>query len=139
MATTLRPWLRLGPASEAAREHAARNYLINVLEWVPTTPYDEWIPVLRHASDDEVEADVNALNRVVEAVRVAREARRVVYLHCGQGMERSPLTAAWVMWKLGEASTFDDAYAEVTRLHPITQNREAWVPWGARYPSHRPA
>lgn len=134
MGSRLRPWLRLGPADEADREHAAGAFVLNVLEAPPTTAFDAWIPILRTTADDEVEADVEALDRVAETVVMARQEGRVVYLHCGQGMERSPLAAAWVLWKTGEASSFDAAYREVRTLHPITQNREVWIPWDMRNP-----
>lgn len=131
MASILRPWLRIGPQDEAAVERDAGRFVVNVLEASPQTPHDLWIPILR-AVGDEVEADTSALDAVTTAVRESRDAGRIVYLHCGQGMERSPLAAAWVLWKLGEWATFDAAYGEVARLHPQTQRRDSWVSWSAR-------
>ena len=133
-ATMLRSWLRIGPAEDASHEHEAGAYVVNVLEGTPTTPYDEWIPILKGDDDEGVSADLEALERVAGVVRSARERGRRVYLHCGQGIERSPLAAAWVLWKLGECSSFDEAYREVKRLNPATQDRAVWIPWRARNP-----
>lgn len=133
--TTLRPWLRLGPAEAASREHAAGAFVLNVLEAAPATPYDAWVPILRtNADNEEVEADVSALESVVRTIAMARTQGRVVYLHCGQGIERSPLAAAWTLWKLGETASFDEAYREVRHLHRPTQDRAVWIPWRARNP-----
>lgn len=132
MATEIRPWLRVGPQSDVAAERARGAFILNVLEAEPSTPYDLWIPVLR-AEGDEVMADPAELDRVAAEVLRRRDEGRVVFLHCGQGMERSPMTIAWVLWRAGEAKSFDAAYDEVQRLHRITQRRDTWIPWDARH------
>lgn len=122
MASALRPWLKLGPGEEAAHERSAGSFVINVLEASPSTPHDAWIPILRSGAEDEVEAVVHALDKVADTVRTARQQGRVVYLHCGQGMERSPLAAAWTLWKLHEArpSTRHTARLSVSIRRPRT-------------------
>ena len=132
MATQIRPWLRVGPQTDVPAERARGSFILNVLEAEPTTPYDAWIPVLR-ADGEEVVADPAKLDRVAAEVQRLRDEGRVVYLHCGQGMERSPMTIAWVLWRAGEAKSFDAAYDEVQRVHRDTQRRDSWIPWAARH------
>lgn len=128
MATQLRSWLRLGPQAEVDQETARGCFILNVLEAPPATHCDAWIPILRTSPQNEVSAAVAALDAVAARVEHERSVGRTVYLHCGQGIERSPLVAAWVLWKLGETPTFDRAYDEVARLHAPTQRRDGCFP-----------
>lgn len=48
-----------------------------------------------------------------------------MFLHCGQGMERSPMTIAWVLWRAGEAKSFDAAPSPRPRPRNTGRGRRA--------------
>ena len=56
---------------------------------------------------------------------MAKGAKLLV--HCGAGMERSPLTVAWWLCRSGVTKTFPEAYKLMAQERPIVQNREFWV------------
>lgn len=49
-----------------------------------------------------------------------------VLVHCGAGVERSPLTIAWTMANMFNI-TLDEAYKWIIGRRPIVQNRQAWI------------
>jgi protein-tyrosine phosphatase len=55
-----------------------------------------------------------------------RSNRRGVLVHCGAGVERSPLTVA--IWMIGHfCISLDDAYAWLKKHRPQIEDRRAWL------------
>jgi protein-tyrosine phosphatase len=51
-----------------------------------------------------------------------------VLVHCGAGLERSPLTIAWYLKKY-HGMNLDRAYAEIRLARPQVYDRQSWLPW----------
>lgn len=92
----------------------------------PCRPGDAHIPIFNGA-----EASVAALDACAAWLEERLAAGEKVLLHCGAGMERSPLTAAWFLYRR-RGLTWEQAYAVVQAARPLTQRRDAWVPAEAR-------
>jgi hypothetical protein len=66
-------------------------------------------------------------------MQAARHINKVLWsgkdllVHCGAGMERSPLTIAWWMFTTGIASSMAQAYDILQAARPIVANRENWI------------
>jgi protein-tyrosine phosphatase len=76
-------------------------------------------------------ASVSRLNDAAEIIDNVRGQGERVLVHCGGGMERSPLTVAWYLVKhhREEFPDLDAAYDYIKRLRPIVQDRQSWLPW----------
>jgi hypothetical protein len=59
---------------------------------------------------------------------------RKVFVHCQEGIERSPLVIAWYLatYHRKEYPDLESAYRHVIDKHPITQRRGSWVLWKER-------
>jgi hypothetical protein len=77
------------------------------------------------------EANVEALDKCVAWIDAHLAKGHKCFLHCGQGIERSPLTAAWYLYRKSGGS-WEEAYAHVCRMRPQTQRRDHWIPSAAR-------
>lgn len=64
--------------------------------------------------------------------RWQRDSPVPLLVHCGAGIERSPLTLAWWLIARGDCPDFQAAYRELMELRPIVANRLSWIPPGAR-------
>jgi hypothetical protein len=51
---------------------------------------------------------------------------KAMLVHCGAGVERSPLTVAWFMRKT-YGVTLDRAYAWLQRIRPVIGDRQGWI------------
>lgn len=53
-----------------------------------------------------------------------------ILIHCGAGVERSPLAVAYVIFRAyrGDFRWFTEAYEMVKRKHPDTRDRSNWIP-----------
>ena len=51
-----------------------------------------------------------------------------VLVHCGAGLERSPLTIAWFLHRY-HGMNLDRAYAEIRLARPQVYDRQSWLPW----------
>lgn len=77
-------------------------------------------------------ASVHMLERAAKRIHQYHdEMGGRVLVHCGAGMERSPLTIAWYLVKYhGDVfPDLDAAYDYIKRLRPIVQDRQSWLPW----------
>jgi protein-tyrosine phosphatase len=48
-------------------------------------------------------------------------------VHCGAGVERSPLTVAWWYVHIGAFTNLDTAYAALKAVRPQVEDRRAWL------------
>lgn len=67
------------------------------------------------------------LERIVSVIDEGRRRKSKVLVHCVQAVERSPLIAAWYLFRSGRARDLDTAYAQVIAKHPHTQRRDRWI------------
>lgn len=97
--------------------------LICVLENKPVEEPDNatWIPILKVGR-----AELSQLDAVAEVIE-SQLASRVVVVHCGAGIERSPLAVVWFLYKK-RGMTLDEAYTLVRSKRPIVQDRQNWLP-----------
>lgn len=96
-----------------------RSVMLNAPE-VNNKPLTDW------------EATLPQLDKIAEVIEYARDPNRgPVLVHCGGGIERSPLAVAWYLFrKCG--MTFEEAYDLVKMKRPIAQDRRAWLSRSAR-------
>lgn len=111
------------------------GFIFNVLENPPEMKmyrYPEnvgWIPILRYRQTEfgvEVYADPGALDSAAINIAAALVSHKRVLVHCGGGIERSPLAVAWFLvtqW----GYTMDDAYRLIASKRPQVQRRDYWI------------
>lgn len=102
-------------------------FVICVLE---IRPVDEplgaaWIPFLK-GDAQEVYADKTQLQNIATLIDLNLTQHRKVLVHCGGGMERSPLAIAWYLHTYKQMS-LDDAYALIKTKRPSVRNRCDWL------------
>lgn len=70
----------------------------------------------------------DALDKVVKIVlKLKTQNNNPILIHCYSGIERSPFTVAWVLFRLGYIKDFYEAYNLVKQKHPQTQDRTHWI------------
>lgn len=84
------------------------------------------IPVLRQPVTHPLRADPEALHRISVLVRHLLDTRHRVLLHCGAGMERSPLAAVWYLHTM-KGYSLDSAYALLREKRSVVQDRREWL------------
>ena len=86
-----------------------------------------WIPILStQLGDGLVWADPVQLDTVKSVIDNALLNGRKVLVHCGAGIERSPLAVAWYLAKT-QHTTIEDAYEIVRKGRSQTQVRTVWL------------
>lgn len=114
------------PCLFVGSKDAAQNFLGEVI-CVLEQPYwnghraGRWMPIL----DDGVATRAN-LDRVAFTIERLLMNRKRVLVHCGQGVERSPLAVAWYLRSYRDY-TLDDAYALLKRKRPEVEDHRAWL------------
>jgi protein-tyrosine phosphatase len=86
-----------------------------------------WVPILDLSDPENIRADPAQLDKVAVLVAAAIKAGRKVIVACGEGIERSPLAVAFVLWKKLGVPTFPEAYEQVQRTRPQVQFRWEWA------------
>ncbi|MFZ1024054.1 MAG: dual specificity protein phosphatase [Thermoplasmata archaeon] len=95
-----------------------------VLDEMPAdAPADQGLPIYDGAHEAPILAN---LDRVVELMRMAREAGEPVLVFCGHGVRRSPLAAAWYLHRM-ERLPLDEAYARVKAVRPQVEHAREWI------------
>jgi Dual specificity phosphatase, catalytic domain len=96
-----------------------------VLEGHCGHPNCQWVRILTDAGG-RVQAAWAALE-MVATIYDANEKNGAVLLHCGAGIERSPLAAAYIL-VTRHGMTWQSAYALLQSKRPQVQDRTAWLP-----------
>jgi len=92
----------------------------------PYRPNTVHVPILRRRSDGEMVADTGQLNLAADMIYSCSAVGKPLLVHCGAGVERSPLTMAWFLHRKLH-KTLDEAYAIVIARRPMVQRRDQWL------------
>lgn len=110
-----------------------------VLEQKPFVPQGPknwyWIPFLESVQNTssypngitiEIKANLEQLDMIAEIIDILKTKHGKVLIHCAQGIERSPLSVAWYLYKK-KGMTWEEAYTLVAQKRTQTQRRDVWV------------
>ncbi len=77
------------------------------------------------------EVSAKVLDAYAMTIDVILSRKEKVFIHCQEGIERSPLVIVWylVIYHRDEYPDLESAYRHVIDKHPITQRRGSWVDW----------
>jgi protein-tyrosine phosphatase len=84
--------------------------------------------VSRHHVAPMIVAEKAKLDEAVEIIRARMSLKTPLLVHCHAGIERSPLTVSYFLWKARYASSFDDAFNLVSTKRPQAAYRGSWLP-----------
>jgi len=76
--------------------------------------------------------DVKILNALADIINIALKSGERVLVHCGAGIERSPLTIVYYLWKY-KGYTLMGAYEHVIGIRQIVQDRSYWLSINIQY------
>jgi protein-tyrosine phosphatase len=97
-------------------------------------PHTKHYPLLRGEQMDNgyyatrFPASKQALDQVASEIAMGLREGRNVLVHCGAGVERSPLAIAWYLSK-SMGINVDAAYDIIRRVRPNVFDRQSWLPW----------
>jgi protein-tyrosine phosphatase len=99
-----------------------------VLESGPVRVGQHCIPILAQENGIVVAKAAN-LDRAADFIRDRLLLEERFLVHCGAGIERSPLTVAWFLVKKGGGlwPNMNAAYAHIIARRPEVQDRQAWL------------
>jgi protein-tyrosine phosphatase len=122
------PGLWVGDFESAPVAISSNFAVLNVLE-TGAIPGESHIPILVPLSYRSPADGVLAYRvRLDNAVKWIEENRsRQMLVHCGAGIERSPLTVAWYMCRRRVVADLDHAYAWLIKQRPVVQDRRMWL------------
>ena len=69
---------------------------------------------------------LDEVSRTIDETWPALRMSRNVLVHCGAGVERSPLAVAWWM-HFRFNYNFDEAYEWIKRQRPVVEDRRSWI------------
>jgi protein-tyrosine phosphatase len=69
----------------------------------------------------------SALDKCADKISELVKDRFNVLVHCGAGIERSPLAVAWYLVKTGQSDNLDAAYKFLSSKRPQIQDRQQWI------------
>jgi len=92
-----------------------------------------WVPILERPSPGGL-ANIDRLDEAADLISEFLGKGAKLLVHCGAGIERSPLTCAWWLRRTGACATLREAYAHLMELRPIVADRTEWLPPEARWP-----
>jgi hypothetical protein len=82
---------------------------------------------LQTIDDGQIHADIEMLDIVAALVNLSVTRNEDILVHCGAGMERSPLAVVWYLHRY-ERMTIEDAYKLVRASRSETADRRIWLP-----------
>ncbi|MGH7901441.1 MAG: dual specificity protein phosphatase family protein, partial [Thermodesulfobacteriota bacterium] len=85
-----------------------------------------WIPILKYDDNRDAFADRKQLDVVVEVIHSALKRGQKTLVHCGAGIERSPLAVVYYLCKK-KGMTIEQAYKLVISKRSIVQDRRSWL------------
>jgi hypothetical protein len=108
----------------AVTEFRSRYKRTEELPYEPIGSLD--LPFMADSSDGWY-ADPHKLDLIAEIISLRLAAGKKVLVHCIAGHERAPLAVAWYLTWSGSASSMQSAYETISKLHPRTERRDAWL------------
>lgn len=119
--------LWLGDANDAQHWSSPQDSLC-VLEAGRSVEGELWCPILEMIAG-RVIARAERLDEAARIIRHKLKARARLLVHCGAGVERSPLTIAWYLVKSDRARwpSMRDAYAHIMQRRPVVGDRQFWL------------
>jgi protein-tyrosine phosphatase len=84
-----------------------------------------WLPILPPGGPPAERAMLDAA--ITHIDRLLGMGHKVL-VHCGAGVERSPLTVAWYL-REKSGMDWDQAYALLREKRPVVQDRREWAPF----------
>lgn len=127
----IEPGLFLGNFEDGRRFPGER---LCVLENPPDYPHEgrtRHIPILTvpagHNDAVPVWASRKQLDKAADYITEQLRAGKRLIVHCGQGVERSPLTVAWWLVKTGRCPTLKMAYVHLRASRPCVEDRCVWI------------
>jgi len=72
---------------------------------------------------------IKNLDKIADLIEKKLKQGKRVIVNCGAGMERSPLTIAWYLYRK-KGMGFRNAYQFVKDKHRATRDVECWLPFG---------
>lgn len=82
-----------------------------------------YIPI----KDEFNHVKTEAIDRAADLITERLTAGAKLLVHCAAGIERSPLTCAWWLRKMGVHSTLSAAYIHLRIIRPIVEDRTVWL------------
>lgn len=67
------------------------------------------------------------LDKAANYITATLQNGQDLIVHCGQGVERSPLTVAWWFVKIGAFPTLEAAYGVLATVRHVIQDRRHWL------------
>lgn len=127
-ATDVTNWICLGDMADAAEFPLSRLCVLEQPQYVMSEAQwgDYWVPILSFPNNIPRASREN-LDKAKEVISLHEEKRRPLLVHCGAGIERSPLTVAWWLWKTRRVPSLAEAYNVLMRIRPIVQDRIHWL------------
>ena len=124
------PGLFIGDIEDARKPFD--GFMFNVLEGPVRQPDSRhgWIPIIKGGSP-RVQVSAKDLDTAAENIESAMRSHGRVLVHCAGGIERSPLTVAWFLFRK-RGMTFENAYRLVTEKRRQAQRRDGWLAPDAR-------
>jgi hypothetical protein len=106
-------------ACEIARERGMRR--LCVLEGSCAVPACRHYRIL----SPDGSAEILRLDSSMREISDIWPQKRLL-VHCGAGVERSPLTLAWFLMRRLYVS-LDDGYAWLKKCRPVVEDRQSWI------------
>ena len=125
MQSKILPHLYIGDSHDAKQ---FKGHLICVLEGIPDDepPHAMWVPVMETHGTEVTYAKEPQLELACLAIQQFMALSEDVMVHCGAGMERSPLVVTWFMHTHGGMG-LEEAFKFVKRHRPASLNRLHWI------------
>lgn len=105
-------------------------YILSVTDEKPKQLRGTWIPLfskssLKKTNREKKYVRIIQLNKAIKLIENVL-IRGKVLVHCGAGIERSPLVVAWYLHKK-KGVTLDEAYCLIMKKRDV-MNRTEWIP-----------
>ncbi|HEC65885.1 MAG TPA: hypothetical protein ENI23_11345 [bacterium] len=125
MKSEILPHLYIGDSTDAKE---FKGHLICVLEGIldDEPPHAMWVPVFETHGAEVTHAKIPQLELVCLAIQRYLSLEEDVMIHCGAGMERSPLTVIYFLHKYRDMG-LEEAWQYVKRHRPASLNRLQWL------------
>lgn len=75
---------------------------------------------------------MDVLNKIADIIEFRRQNRMKTIIHCGAGVERSPLVVAWWLYRI-HGFDLDTAYKIIRVSRPMILDRREWISTGISY------